>query len=76
MNYTAGARISGDPNIALRTEPYTVFDFMIARDLRFFNRTIKAQFNVKNLADKEYRTGSLGMFAPERSLLLTLSTRL
>jgi iron complex outermembrane receptor protein len=76
MNYTAGARINGDPNIALRTEPYVVFDFMASRNFTLRERAIKAQLNVKNLADKTYRTGSLGMFAPERSFVLSFSTRL
>lgn len=75
-NYTAGARINGDPNIALRTEPYTVFDFMASQNFKLRDRQIKAQINVKNLADKDYRTGSLGMWGQERSYTLTLSTRL
>lgn len=76
LNYTAGARISGDPNIALRTAPYTVFDFMAAQEFTVWKQRFKTQLNVKNVADKEYRTGSLGMFAPERQFMLTFSTRL
>ena len=73
--HAASARMTGDPNQVMMIPSFTVVDAMVARNFTVLNRNVRAQLNVKNLFDRDYREGSLGMFAPERTIILSASTR-
>ncbi len=74
--WSEAARMSPNPDRVHILPSFSVLDGMLAYNLKVGERAIRAQLNVRNLADKVYREGNLGMFAPPRSILLTLSTRL
>lgn len=74
--WSEAARMSPDPERPMIIPSFVTLDAMLAYNFKFGDRTIRTQLNVKNLADKEYREGSLGMFAPPRSFMLSFSTRL
>lgn len=73
--YVAAARMTGNPNNSIVLPSYVTFDFMASHTFNWFDRNVKAQLNVKNLTNKDYRAGSVGHFAPERNITLSLSTR-
>lgn len=74
--WSEAARMSPNPEQVMVVPSFTVLDAMLAYNFNVGGRTIRTQLNVKNLTDKVYREGSLGMFAPPRSILLSFSTRL
>src|SRR5690606_3569138 len=73
--YSAAARMSGDPQRTMIVPSFVVLDAMAAYDLHIAGREIRAQLNVRNLTDKDYREGPDAMFGPARSIMLSFSTR-
>lgn len=74
--WSEAARMNPDPERPMVIPAFAVVDAMAAYNFKVGERTVRAQFNVKNLTDKVYREGNLGMFAPPRSFMLSFSTRL
>jgi iron complex outermembrane receptor protein len=74
--WSESARMSPDPERTMRIPSFTVVDAMLAYSFKLAGRDVRTQLNVKNLTDKEYREGNLGMFAAPRTMTLGFSTRL
>ena len=81
LNFGVGARhndasgVSADINNQAIVPSFTTYDAMVGYNFRLAKRTIRAQFNVKNLSNLKYREGADGYFAPARTYYLSLSTR-
>jgi outer membrane receptor protein involved in Fe transport len=69
------AGVSADINNQARVPAFTVYDAMVGYNFKFAKRTIRAQFNVKNLTNLKYREGDEGFFAPLRTYYFSVSTR-
>jgi iron complex outermembrane receptor protein len=74
--WSESARMSPDPERTMIVPSFTVVDAMLAYNFKVLGRDVRTQLNVKNLTDKEYREGNLGMFAAPRTITLGFSTRL
>ncbi|HTO02299.1 MAG TPA: TonB-dependent receptor, partial [Opitutus sp.] len=74
--WSEAARMSPNPDRVMIIPEFTVIDAMLAYNFKVAGRDVRAQLNVKNLTDKVYREGNLGMFAAPRSIMLSFSTRL
>jgi iron complex outermembrane recepter protein len=74
--WSEAARMSPDPERTMMIPEFTVIDAMLAYNFQIAGHSVRTQLNVKNLTDKEYREGNLGMFASPRSIMLSFSTRL
>lgn len=75
LRHNDEANLSSSPNNAVMIPSFTVVDAMLAYNFKLGDRDVKAQFNVKNLADKLYREGSDGYYGQKRSMYLSFSTR-
>ena len=81
LNFGLGARhndesgVSADINNQAIVPSFTVYDAMVGYNFKLAKRTIRAQFNVKNLTNLKYREGADGYFGPARTYYLSLSTR-
>lgn len=75
LRHNDAANLSSSPNNAVVIPAFTVVDAMLAYNFKVGGRDVKAQFNVKNLADKLYREGSDGYFGQSRTMYLSFSTR-
>jgi outer membrane receptor protein involved in Fe transport len=73
--YSSSAAISSSPTTTVRNPSFVVMNAMMSRSFIVFQRKVRVQANVSNLADKVYRDGANGMFGPPRKYFLTLDTR-
>lgn len=76
LQHNDGTNLSQDPQIQVTLPGFTVFNAMVSYRLKLGERDYRVQLNVKNLADKRYREGADGYFAPARTFYLSLGTRL
>jgi iron complex outermembrane receptor protein len=75
LQHNDATNLSQDPQIQVKLPSFTVFNAMVSYKLKFVGRDAKLQLNVKNIADKRYREGADGYFAPSRTIYLSLGTR-
>ena len=75
LQHNDATNLSQDPNIQVTLPAFTVFNAMASYSFKVGSHDVKAQFNVKNVADKRYREGADGYFAPARSMYLSLATK-
>ena len=75
LQHNDATNLSQDPQIQVTLPAFTVFNAMLSYKLKLGDHDSKLQLNVKNVADKRYREGADGYFAPARTIYLSLSTR-
>lgn len=75
LQHNDATNLSQDPNVRVTLPSFTVFNAMLSYRLKLGERDSKLQLNVKNVADKRYREGADGYFAPARTIYLSLATR-
>jgi outer membrane receptor protein involved in Fe transport len=76
LQHNDATNLSQDPQVQVTLPSFTAFNAMASYRFRVGDRDLKAQFNIKNLADRRYREGADGYFAPARTFYLSLATRL
>ena len=75
LQHNDATNLSQDPNVQVTLPSFTVFNAMVSYKFKLAGRDLKTQLNVKNVADKRYREGSDGYFAPSRLVNLSISTK-
>ncbi|MFM1748667.1 MAG: hypothetical protein RLZZ188_2333 [Verrucomicrobiota bacterium] len=72
---SSAARFAADPNVVATMPAYTTVDLLVQYRFKLGGKDARAQLNVKNLGDKEYRESGFAAFGDPRNVILSVSTK-
>lgn len=72
---SSSARFAADPNVTATMPAYTTVDLLLQYRFKLAGKDARAQLNVKNLGNKEYRESGFAAFGDPRNIILSVSTK-